>query len=95
MPWDCISCKYQKHAKQQEWRIRHFEQELKAAREEISRMKAVNVSSSVRKQRNSNNWITPKNSKARCHRFSADDAPLVQLSNRFSVLETDTVDVGQ
>jgi hypothetical protein len=97
MPWDCISCKYQKHVKRQEWRIRHLEQEFKAAREEISRLKAVNVSSSVRKQTNSNNWkqtnsnnwITPKNSKSRCHMFSADDAPLVQLSNRFSV------DVGQ
>jgi hypothetical protein len=92
MPWDCISCKYQKHVKQQEWRIGHLEQELKAAREEISRLKAVNV----RKQRNSNNWITSKNSKSRCHRFSAaDDAPLVQLSNRFSVLETDTLEFGQ
>jgi hypothetical protein len=77
MPWDCISCKYQKHVKQQEWRIRYLEKELKAAREEISRLKVVNVSSSVRKQRNSNNWITPKNSKSRCCRFSADDAPLV------------------
>jgi hypothetical protein len=95
LPWDCISCKYQKHVKQQEWRIRHLEQELKAAREEISRLKAVNVSSSVRKQRTSNNWITPKNSKSRCCRFSADDAPLVQLSNRSSVLGTDTLDVGQ
>jgi hypothetical protein len=95
MPWDRISCKYQRHVKQQEWRIRHLEQELKAAREEISRLKAVNVSSSVRKQGNSNNCITPKNYKSRCRRFSADDALLVQLSNRFSVLETDTLDVGQ
>jgi hypothetical protein len=90
-----MSCKYQKHAKQQEWRIRHLEQELKATREEISRLKAVNNSSSVRKQRNVNNWIIPKNFKSRCHRFCADDVPLVQLSNRFSVLETDTLDVGQ
>jgi predicted RNase H-like nuclease (RuvC/YqgF family) len=92
---DCLSCKYQKHVKQLEWRIRHLEQKLKAAREEISRLKAVNVSSRVRKQRNSNHWITPKISKSRCRRFSADDAPLVQLSNRFSLLETDTLDVGQ
>jgi hypothetical protein len=39
--------------------------------------------------------IEPKNSKSRCCRFSADDAPQVQLNNRFSVLGTDTLDVGQ
>jgi hypothetical protein len=35
MPWDCMSCKYQYHARYQEGRIRYLEQELKAAREEI------------------------------------------------------------
>jgi predicted RNase H-like nuclease (RuvC/YqgF family) len=44
MPLDYISCRYQKHAKHQEERIRHLEQELKSAREEISKLKAVNGS---------------------------------------------------
>jgi hypothetical protein len=30
-----------------------------------------------------------------CCRFSANDAPQVQVNNRFSVLETDTLDLGQ
>jgi hypothetical protein len=41
--------KYQKHAKHQE-RIRNLGQELKAAREHISRLRAGNVSSSIREQ---------------------------------------------
>jgi hypothetical protein len=90
-----MSWKYQKHAKQQEWRIRHLKKELKKAREAISRLKAVNVSSSVKEQRNLKNWIILKTSKSRCCRFSADDVRLVRLSNRFSVLETGTLDVGQ
>jgi hypothetical protein len=90
-----MSCKYQKHAKHLEGRIRHLEQELKAAREEISRLRAGNVSSSIREQGKLETWIKPKNSKSRCCRFSADDAPEVQLNNRCSVLETGTLDVGQ
>jgi hypothetical protein len=35
-----MSCKYQKHAKYQEGRIRLLEQELKAARAEIKFLKA-------------------------------------------------------
>jgi hypothetical protein len=31
MPWYYIPCKYQKHVKEQEGRIRHLEKELKAA----------------------------------------------------------------
>jgi hypothetical protein len=33
MPWDCRSCKYQKHIKYQEGRIRYLELELKVARD--------------------------------------------------------------
>jgi hypothetical protein len=40
-------------------------------------------------------WVRLKNSKYRCHRFSAVDAPHVQWYYRFSILETDTLDVGQ
>jgi hypothetical protein len=29
MPWDCMSCRYQKHANQQEERIWYMEQELR------------------------------------------------------------------
>jgi hypothetical protein len=68
---------------------------LKAAREEISQLRTANVSSSIREQGKLETWIKPKNSKSRCCRFSADDAPQVKLNNRFSVLETDTLDVGQ
>jgi hypothetical protein len=95
MAWNCISCKYQKHAKHQEGKIRHLEQELKAAREEISRLKAGNVSSGSREQGKLETWIKPKNSKSRCRGFSANDAPQVHLNNRFIVLETDTLYVGQ
>jgi hypothetical protein len=45
MPWYCIPCKYQKHVQQREKRIRHMEKELKAAREQICKLKAGNVSS--------------------------------------------------
>jgi hypothetical protein len=90
-----MSCKYQKHAKHQEGKIRRLEQELKAAREEISRLKAGNVSSSIREQGKLETWIKPKNSKSRCRRFSANDAPQVRLNNRFSELETYTLDVDQ
>jgi hypothetical protein len=76
-------------------RIRHLEQELKAVREVITRVKAGNASSSIREQSNLEIWRKPKNSKSRCHRISADDAPQVQLNNGFSALETDTLDVGQ
>jgi hypothetical protein len=41
--------------KQQEDRIRHLEKELKAAREEICKLKAGNVSSNFMEQNNSGN----------------------------------------
>jgi hypothetical protein len=40
MPWDCMACKYKKHARYQEGVIRYLEQELKAARDEINSLKA-------------------------------------------------------
>jgi hypothetical protein len=60
--------------KQQEGRIRHLEKELKAAREEICKLKAGNVSSNFMEQDNSRNWEKTKNSNSRSHRFSANDA---------------------
>jgi hypothetical protein len=42
--------------KQQEDRIRHLEKELKAAREEICKLKAGNVGSNFMEQDNSGNW---------------------------------------
>jgi hypothetical protein len=68
MPWYCVSCKYQKHARCQEARIRYLEQELKAAKEEINFLKAGNSSNKIKDQNNSNdlcNWTKPKNSKSR------------------------------
>jgi hypothetical protein len=50
MPWDYISCKYQKQASYQEEIIRYLEQELKAAREEINFFKAGNSSSKIKDQ---------------------------------------------
>jgi hypothetical protein len=88
MPWNCMSYRYQKHAIQQDERIRHLEQELKAVRLEITKLKAVIGSSNIVKQAEVNDWIKPKNSKARGHTFSSHDPPQLQLRNRFSVLET-------
>jgi hypothetical protein len=39
--------KYHKHVKQQEVRIRNLEEELKAAREEMCKLKTDNVSNNV------------------------------------------------
>ena len=93
-----MSCKYHRHAKHQEERIRRLEHELKIAKEEIRKLKAGNVSSSnsssIKEKTNLESWNKPKNSKSRYRRFSADDAE-VKLSNRFSVLETDSLSVGQ
>jgi hypothetical protein len=89
-----MSCKYHRHAKQQEEKIRHLEHELEIARGEIRVLKTKNVSSTIREQNNSESWCNAKNSKFGCHRFSAD-AAVVKLSNRFSVLETDTMNVDQ
>jgi hypothetical protein len=43
-----ILCKYQKHARYQEGRIRYLEQELKVAGEEINSLKAGNNSSKIK-----------------------------------------------
>jgi hypothetical protein len=80
-----MSCKYQKHARYQEGRIRYLEQELKVARENIIFLKAGGNSSKIRDQEISDDsrpWNKPENSKSRSCRFSADHAPHVQLSNR-------------
>jgi hypothetical protein len=97
MPWNCVSCKYQKHSRCEEEKIRYLEQELKAAKEEIHFLKAGNSSNKIKDQNNSNdlcNWTKPKNSKSRSCRFSADNVSHVQLSNRFSVLEVDQQNEG-
>jgi hypothetical protein len=67
---------------------------LEIAREEIRALKTRNVGSTIKEQNNSKSWCKPRNSKSRCRRFPADDA-VVELSNRFSVLERDTVKVDQ
>jgi hypothetical protein len=89
-----MSFKHHRHAKQQEERIRHIEDKLNIVREEIRVQKTRNVSSTIREQNNSESWWKPKNSKSICRRFSADDA-VVELSERFSVLKTDMVNVDQ
>ena len=95
MPWDCMTCNYQKRAKHQEDRIRFLELELKAAREKIQFLKAGNTSSKVKDQENSNDsWIKPQNSKSRARRFSADEVSHIQINNRFSVLEVDQQSPG-
>jgi hypothetical protein len=55
-----MPCRYQKHAVQQDGRIRHLEQELKAASLEITKLKAVIGSSNIVKQAEVNEWIQPK-----------------------------------
>jgi hypothetical protein len=90
-----MSCRYQKHAIQQDERIRHLEQELKAARFEITKLKAVIGKSNIVKQTDVNDRLKPKNSKAAGCRFSAHDPPQLQLRNRFSVLETHTLEAVQ
>jgi hypothetical protein len=52
-----MSCRYQEQAIQQDERIRHLEQELKAARLEIAKLKAVIGSSNIVKQAEVNGWI--------------------------------------
>jgi hypothetical protein len=63
MPWDCISCKYQRQARYQKERIRYLEKELKAAREEINLLKAGNSNSKTKDQGISDdlrNWTKAK-----------------------------------
>jgi cell division protein FtsB len=59
MPWYCVPCKFQRHAKQQEGRIRHLEQELKIAREEICKLKAGNICSNYIEE-SAGSWKKPK-----------------------------------
>jgi hypothetical protein len=66
---------------------------LKAARHEISKPKAVIGSSSIVELANLSDWIKPYKSGGR--RFPADDAPQLQLRNRFSVLEIDIMEAVQ
>jgi hypothetical protein len=54
MPWDCMSCKYQKHIKYQEGRIRYLELELKAARDEVNLLKNRNMNNKIRDKDNAN-----------------------------------------
>jgi hypothetical protein len=68
--------------------MRHLEQELKAARHEINKLKVVIGSSSIVQQADVNDWIKPKISKGRDCSFSAHDAPQLQLRSEISVLET-------
>jgi hypothetical protein len=95
MPWDFLSCKYQKHTRYQDRKIRYLEQELKAAREEINVLRTGSTSSKIKDQDNlSDFWIKPKISKSRTCRFSADDASHIQLTNRFSILKADQQSTG-
>jgi hypothetical protein len=68
-----------KHEIQQDKRIGHLEQELKAARLEITKLKAVIVSSNIVKQAEINDWIKTKNSKAGGSTFSVYDPPQLQF----------------
>jgi hypothetical protein len=80
--------------KQQEGRIRHLEKELKVTwEEEICKLKAGNVSSNSMDQDNSGNWKKTKNPNSN-HRFPANDCQ-VQLNNKFSILATDALKIGQ
>jgi hypothetical protein len=81
--------------KQQEVRIRNLERELKAAREEICKLKTGNLSSNFMQQENSGIWEKPKHSKSGFHTFSANDAGQVQLSSKFSIMATDALEVRQ
>jgi hypothetical protein len=85
-----MSCKYQKHVKYQEGRIRYLELELKAAKEEINLLRNGNMSNKIKNKNISGDfWMKPKNSKCRAGRFSADDVSHIRLSNKFSILEVD------
>jgi hypothetical protein len=85
-----MSCKYQKHVKYQEGRIRYLELKLKAAREEINLLKNGNMSNKIKNKDTSGDfWLKPKNSKSRARRFCVDDVSHIWLSNKFSILEVD------
>ena len=95
MPWDCMSCKYQKIVKYQEGRIRYLELELQAVREEVNLLKNGNTASRITNKDNaSDNWIKPKNSRSRARRLSADDVSYIGLSNKFGILDADQQSQG-
>jgi hypothetical protein len=77
-----MACKYRKHVRYQEGKIRYLERELKAASEEINYLKAGDKRSKIKDWGISDdlcNWPKPKNSKSTTLRFSADDDPNVKL----------------
>jgi hypothetical protein len=84
-----MSYRDEKHAMQQEGRIRHLEQGLKAG-SHITNLKAVIGSSNIVEQAHLNDWTKPENSKIGGYGFSVDVPPQLQLRNRFIVLETHT-----
>jgi hypothetical protein len=95
MPWDCMSCKYQKIVKYQEGRIRYLELELQAARDEVNLLKNGNTRSQITDKDNaSDNWIKPKNSRSRARRLSADGVSYIGLSSKFSILDDDQQSQG-
>jgi len=95
MPWDSMSCKYQKHIKHQEERIRYLELELRAARDEINSMENKNTNNLVRDNDNTNDIrLKTRNPKSRARRFCANDMSHIRLSNKFSVLEADQQNQG-
>ena len=95
MPWDCMSCKYQKHIKYQKGKIRYLDLELKANRDEVNMLKNRNMSYKLSDKDNANDiWLKPKNSKSRARRFSSDDVSHIRLSNKFSILEGDQQNQG-
>lgn len=94
-PWYWEPCKHQSHSKKQDERIRHLEQELEAAREEICKLKAGNISNSFLERDIFGHWKKPKNSKSRCRRFSANDVCKIKQNNKIGVLATDTLEVAQ
>ena len=90
MPWNCMSCKYQKHIKYQKGRIRYLELELKMARDEVNLLKNRNISNKIRDKDNAKDiWFKQKNSKSRARRFSADDVPrsITNLKNEKTQLK--------
>jgi len=95
MPWDSMSCKYQKRIKHQEERIRYLELELRAARDEINSLENRNTNNLVKDNDNTNDiWLKTRNPKSRARKFSANDMSHIRLSNKFSVLEADQQNQG-
>jgi hypothetical protein len=90
-----VNCKYQKHVKQQKGQNQAPGKGSKGSQEEICKLKAGYVSGNLIDQDNLRNWKKPKNSNSKSHRFSANDASQIQLKNKFSILATEALEVGQ